>query len=134
MNAYQKMLEAFSKADEKTLLATARTAAQKLLDYCESIHVSGFSTLLNVAICGVAIDGKLTDKEQRFLSRVLDVKEEQLTKADTSAQEMAESVDRFADAAPKEIKGAILTLIVCISMADGSISAKENALIRIILA
>ncbi len=136
MSTYQKMLDAFSKADYDTLVSTARTAAARLRDYCSTqSDISGYRLLADTILTGVAVDGKLTPKENKFLCEVLEIGKEELAELVRSFDpDTVGNVDAFADAAPKEIKSAILTLLVCISAVDKNISAKENALIRIVLA
>lgn len=134
-----ELLQDFVNEPYENLVNIARGTISDLLPVFNNIAEDGQGSKFLVAFMAtsLAVDGKLSDLEYRFVCDILgdfsyeEVKE--LAQAHYSG-DMIELTDRIADACDQDLKATLLTFCCAFLAVDETISREEVAFIQKLLA
>ena len=130
----KQILQDFVNEPYEKLVDMAIAAFADIKNTFEKVAPGVDATQLMVSLfaTSLAVDGKLTELECKFVSDIFngvtynEIKE--LVEAHHSA-EMVSFIDEFVDGCPVEIKSKLLTLCCCFLAVDETISRDEIAFI-----
>jgi hypothetical protein len=130
----KQILQDFVNEPYENLVNMARAAFADIKSTFEEVAPGVEASTLLVALfaTSLAVDGKLTELECKFVSELFDgvtyEETKQLVEAHHSA-EMVQFIDEFVDGCPLEIKSKLLTLCCCFLAVDETISRDEVAFV-----
>lgn len=130
----KQILQDFVNESYENLVNMARAAFADIQTTFEKAAPGVNASTLLVALfaTSLAVDGKLTELECKFVSELFDgvtyEETKQLVEAHHSA-EMVAFIDEFVDGCPLEIKSKLLTLCCCFLAVDETISRDEVAFV-----
>ena len=138
MSKFNQLLQEYVNKSYSELLELANEALGVLLPAFETIQAGKSAEFIMPFICtSLAIDGKFTELEYRFLNDLLGAgvnyeDSKQLVAAHYDADIMV-LVDRMIDACGDDLKAALLVFCLCFTAVDETISREEAAFISMLL-
>ena len=130
MSLLQDIMKKYVNLNYQKLVTTARLSAYIIYPACRAADGEDkcCSTIASIVLSALNIDGKITDKEKKFLSDVFYVDENTVEIfLDKYTDEMKERSTRFSAQLSDDLKTEVAKLVLCIGCADETIT-KEEAL------
>ena len=137
MTKFEELLQQYVNKDYDELLSIAKGAVNRLLPLCRK-HITAPNgdkiMVMWTVLAAYGADGVLTATERRFVCDLLEIDNESLdTLSKKYSSIVSDSVNSLADNTERDIKDAVLTLILAVSACDEKISRQETEFIRRIL-
>ena len=138
MSKFNQLLQDYVNKPYEELLELANGSIQVLIPAFEQRDVGDWATFIMPFICtSLAIDGKLTELEYRFLNDLLganfnyqEAKEVVGVHYDANIIQL---VDQMIDACGERVKAALLMFCLCFTAVDETISREEAAFISLLM-
>ena len=136
---YDQLMQNYVNASYDTLLGVANNTLDDLMPYFSKYSDDGNgATLLLPFICtALAVDGKFTQLEYRFVKEVtgIDISYDEFKNfiQPFYSDDWMERADKLADACPDEIKTSLLSFCLAFLAVDENISKEENVFISKLL-
>ena len=137
---YNQLLQDFVNAPYDVLLAVANDSLAKVMPVFNEIAEdgNGASAVLPFICTALAVDGKFSELEYKFIKDLLEINESYDYFKEVIQQYYSEewfnAVDRLIDACPDELKNALLSLCLAFVSVDEHISREENGFIAKLMA
>lgn len=131
----RELLQDFVNEPYENLVSMAKSSINDLLPIFNEMASDGKGSKFLVALMAtsLAVDGKLTELEYKFVCDILgeftyeDVKE---LAASHYSDEMMDAINGFADSCPTELKSKLLVFCCCFLAVDEKISREEVAFVQ----
>ena len=124
-------MKKYVNLDYKKLVDYAKLSAYIIYPACRTADGEDkrCSTIASIVLSALNSDGKITDKEKKFLSDVFDADENAVEIfLNEYTDEMKEKAKQFSKQLSDELKIEVARLVLCIGCADLTIT-KEEALL-----
>lgn len=131
MSLLQDIMKKYVNLDYKKLVAYAKLSAYIIYPACRTADGEDkcCSTIASIVLSALNSDGKITDKEKKFISDVFDADENAVEFfLNEYTDETKEKAKRFSKQLSDELKIEVARLVLCIGCADLTIT-KEEALL-----
>ena len=139
-DSYSKLLQDYVNAPYDVLLAVANDSLAKIMPVFNELAKDGNGAgLVLPFICtALAVDGKFTELEYKFIKDLLEVDQsydyfKEVVQQYYSA-EWINAVDGLLDSCPAELQNALLSFCLAFVAVDEKISKEENAFIAKLIA
>lgn len=135
MEQYNQLLQNYVNAPYSTLLAVANDSLSKIMPIFNEVAKdgNGASIVLPFICTALAVDGKFTELEYRFVKDLLGIDQTYDYFKNVVQQfyttEYINAVDELIDACPDQLKTALLSFCITFVAVDEHISREENAFI-----
>ena len=136
MTNFKEILQRYVDLDYDELLFIGKKALTNLMPACVKADPEnrGELMIMSIILAAVGADGKLSQKERRFVCDLLDIDADAFNKySEAFSCKMRDITDLFADSLSPAIKGDTVTLVVCVVACDERISREETEFIRKIM-
>lgn len=139
-DAYNQLLQEYVNAPYDVLLAVATEALNKVMPVFSEIAEdgNGASIVLPFICTTLAVDGKFTELEYKFIKDVtgLELSYDELRNLVQQfySAEWINAVDNLIDNCPNEVKQSLLSFCLAFVSVDEHISREENAFIAKLMA
>ena len=137
---YEQLMQNYVNAPYDVLLSVANSSLEKLMPYFAEFAEdgNGANVLLPLLCVTVAVDGKFSELEYKFVKDVTGIDETydnfKNFVQQFYADEWFETVDKLIDSCPDEIKNSLLSFCLSFTAVDEKISREENAFIAKLIA
>lgn len=118
------------------LLSQAKKAKDKIFPYCKALDKNSDGSVLfaTIVIVCVAVDGKLTTLETKFVGDLIGFSEKNILDVIKALPDSAtDMVDQIADALDTEAKASFCTLVATVLACDERVVPVENWFLRKII-
>lgn len=135
MTSYEQLMQNYVNAPYSVLLSVATESLDKVMPFFSQVAEdgNGANVLLPFICTALAVDGKFSELEYKFVSDVTGINStyeefKQFVQGFYTIQ-WIEANDRIIDSCPEEIKHSLLAFCLAFLAVDETITREENAFI-----
>lgn len=138
--SFEQLMQKYVNAPYSVLLSVARESVNTAMPVFSKVAKdgNGASILLPFLCVVVAVDGKFSELEYRFIKDVTGIDETYEGFKNFVQQfysdEWVETIDKMVDACPDEIRTSLLSFAIALAAVDETISRVETAFIAKLIA
>ena len=138
--SFEQLMQKYVNAPYSVLLSVARESVNTAMPVFAKVSKdgNGASILLPFLCVVVAVDGKFSELEYRFIKDVTGIDETYEGFKNFVQQfysdEWVETIDKMVDACPDEIRTSLLSFAIALAAVDETISRVETAFIAKLIA
>lgn len=137
---YEQLMQNYVNAPYSVLLSVARESLNKVMPVFNRLadDGNGASIVLPFICTTLAVDGRFTELEYRFVKDVTGVSQSyddfKSVVQNFYSDEWVRSIDKVIDACPSDVKDSLLSFCLAFVAVDETITREENAFIAKLMA